>query len=104
MDWTELGTGSTIDIYRRNLQKVYTDILTGLINTGAPSGLPEIFRGLAPASFSIKNTDIPSIARAQLTELKNEIAAAIPRETDKLSKFHLQDLFEQIRLALNPKP
>jgi hypothetical protein len=36
-------------------------------------------------------------------ELRTEIGAAIPRETDKVSKYHLQDLQERIKEALNPK-
>jgi hypothetical protein len=102
--WSELTTGATIDIYRRALQKTYIEALINLINpppaTPVPAGLP---RGLvALFTGSIKNTDVPSIARAQLVELKAEITAAIPRTTDKLSRYHLQDAAERIRQALNP--
>jgi hypothetical protein len=102
--WTELAAASPIDIFRRNLQKVYIDALVNLVNAtppvlpaGLPPGLASLFGG------DIKNTDVPSIARAQLVDLRNEIAAAIPRETDKLSKYHLQDVQERIKQALNPK-
>jgi Met-zincin/Domain of unknown function (DUF5117)/Domain of unknown function (DUF5118) len=102
--WTELATGAPIDIFRRNLQKVYVGALVSLVNPEPPSpalaGLP---RGLNIFVGDIRNTDVPSIARAQLVELKNEIAAAILRETDKLSKYHLQDVQERIKQALNPK-
>jgi len=102
--WGELATGAPIDMFRRNLQKVYVGALVSLVNPEPPSpalaGLP---RGLGIFVGDIKNTDVPSIARAQLVELKNEIAAAILRETDKVSKYHLQDLQERIRQALNPK-
>jgi len=102
--WSELTAGAAIDPFRRNLQKTYVDALIALINppppTPVPAGLP---RGLAALfTGSIKNTDVPSIARAQLVELKAEITAAIPRTTDKLSKYHLQDVAERIRQALNP--
>ena len=86
------------------MQKVYVGALVSLVNPEPPSpalaGLP---RGLSIFVGDIKNTDVPSIARAQLVELKNEIAAAILRETDKLSKYHLQDVQERIKQALNPK-
>ena len=101
--WSELASGAPIDVYRRNLQKVYLEILIGLINTGAPATGSDLQRSFGFSSPSIKNTDIPSIARAQLNELKNEIAAAIPRQTDKLSKYHLLDISEQIKQALKPK-
>jgi len=102
--WSELATGAPIDIYRRNLQKVYIESLMGLLNPAPPmappAGLP---RGLIIFTGDLKNTDVPSEARAQLVELKNEIAGAIIKETDKVSKYHLQDVEERIREALNPR-
>ena len=106
--WTELGAAGPIDIYRRNLQKVYIGVLISLVNP-EPAAAPVAGAGAPPRGFGavftgdIKTTDIPSIARAQLVELRNEIGGAIPRETDKLSKYHLQDVLEKIRQALNPK-
>lgn len=102
--WSELRSKKPIDIFRRDLQKTYVEALIGLMNPPQvilPPGLP---RGIAIFFGSdIKNTDIPSIARANLNILKNEIAAAIPGTTDKLSKYHLQDVLERIKQALNPK-
>jgi len=102
--WSELPAGAPIDIYRRNLQKVYIEALDNLVNPtppmAPPAGLP---RGLVIFTGDIRNTDIPSIARAQLVELRSEITAAIPKETDKVSKYHLQDVLERIKQALNPK-
>jgi hypothetical protein len=54
-------------------------------------------------STNVKNTDVPSIVRAHLTTLRTEILAAIPGTTDKLSKYHLQDVAERIKRALDPK-
>jgi ribosomal protein S18 acetylase RimI-like enzyme len=104
--WGELTTGSSIEIFRRNLQKTYIDALVSLINPSTaapalPAGLPRGFAVLFGGN--IRNTDIPSIARAQLMDLRTEITAAIPRTTDKLSRYHLQDLLERIKQALNPK-
>jgi hypothetical protein len=103
--WSELATGSAIDIYRRQLQKTYVEALVNLINpqptSAAPANLPRAFIALF-FTGNIKNTDIPSIARAQLNELRTEILADIPRTTDKLSKYHLQDVAERIKQALNP--
>ena len=105
--WTELGAAGTIDIYRRNLQKEYVAALIILVNPPPPVALPAGLpagRGFANIfTGDIKSTDVPSIARAQLVELRNEIAGAIPREADKLSKYHLQDVQERIKQALNPK-
>ncbi len=102
--WSELPTGAPIDINRRNLQKVYIQSLVDLLNPPPPmpppAGLP---RGLIIFTGDLKNTDVPSEARAQLVDLKAEIAGAIIKETDKVSKYHLQDVEERIKQALNPK-
>lgn len=102
--WTELPTGAAIDQFRRNLQKVYVGALASLVNPEAPSPAPAgLPRGLGIFAGDIKNTDVPSFARAQLVELKSEIAAAILKETDKASKYHLQDVQDRIKKALDPK-
>ena len=103
--WSELSTKKPIDNFRRNLQKTYADVLINTINptpagvsvSGLPSSLSSIFGG------NVKNTDVPSIVRAHLVSLRNEILAAIPGTTDKLSRYHLQDVVERIKRALDPK-
>jgi hypothetical protein len=102
--WSELKTKRPIDIYRRNLQKTQVEALINLLNAqqptipaGLPRGLTFLFGG------DTKNTDVPSVARASLNQLKNEILAAIPTTTDRLSKYHLQDVLQRINQALNPK-
>jgi Met-zincin/Domain of unknown function (DUF5117)/Domain of unknown function (DUF5118) len=102
--FSELVSGKVIDNYRRNLQKTYVAALIDLINAqtialppGIPRGLVIFFGG------DIRNTDIPSIARAHLNLLKQKIGQAIPASTDKLSRYHLQDVLERIRQALDPK-
>jgi hypothetical protein len=105
--WGELATGAIIDPYRRNLQKQYVQALIALITPEAAATLPpgvNLPRGLVIFTGDIRFTDVPSIARAQLVELRTEIAAAIARETDKVSRYHLQDVQERIKQALNPKP
>jgi hypothetical protein len=102
--WKELDGIKSIDPFRRNLQKQWVDIMISLMNPVQPSlpaGLP---RGLILLfGTDIKNTDIPSIARGHLTALRIRIIAASNYSSDKESKYHLQDLAERIRQALNPR-
>ena len=56
-----------------------------------------------PASVNIKNTDVYSIVRAELKSLQAEITAAGNINTDKVSKYHLQDLADRIKKGLDPK-
>ena len=98
--WKELSTHKAIDVYRRNLQKAYVEALIAILNPPPPpAGLPS-FISFGP---NTKNTDLPSVARGELTELRARIQAAIPATTDKLAKYHLQDISERIRQTLNPK-
>lgn len=102
--WSELTSKKPIDNFRRNLQKAYVEALITVLNPApAPNlqGLPPQFAALF--NTNVKNTDVPSIVRAHLTTLRSDILAAIPGTTDKLSKYHLQDLAERIRKALDPK-
>jgi hypothetical protein len=102
--WKELTSRKAIDPFRRNLQKQFVDIMISLMNPTQPvipASLPRtliLFFGA-----DIKNTDIPSIARGHLSELRNRILASARVSTDKLSKYHLLDIAERIRQALSPK-
>jgi hypothetical protein len=102
--WSELVSKKPIENMRRNLQKAYVEALISVINPAPPQqipGLPASFAALF--STNVKNTDVPSIVRAHLTTLRTEILTAIPGTTDKLSKYHLQDVAERIKRALDPK-
>jgi len=98
--WSELKTNKPADAYRRNLQKAYAEKLIDLLNPSVPTGLPSSISAMFP---NTKNTDVTSIARGQLKSLLAEINAAIPTTTDKLTKYHLQDVAERIKRALDPK-
>jgi Met-zincin/Domain of unknown function (DUF5117)/Domain of unknown function (DUF5118) len=99
--WKELTTHKPIDVWRRNMQKTYTESLITLTNPTTPSlNLPGLVLFFGP---NIKNTDLPSIAKAELSALRSRILAAIPLTTDRLSKYHLLDVADRIRKALDPK-
>jgi hypothetical protein len=100
--WGELTTHKPTDPWRRALQKAYVESLIGMVNSpgGGSGGFSGFTIFFGP---STRNTDLPSIARAELTDLREKIVAALPATTDKLTKYHLQDLAQRIKLALNPK-
>lgn len=103
--WSELKSKKVIDIYRRNLQKVFVEKVTSFLTPGmaAVSFIPQgATYGFETRMVDLKKTDLPSIARAHLEALKGEIKAALPLTTDKMSKYHLQDVLQRIDTALNP--
>ncbi len=104
--FTELKLNKPIDIYRRNLQKVFIDKVTGLLNPGNASvrSVPVgVTYGFNSRTVNLNQTDLPSIARGQLVSLKSNIKAAAAKSTDRLSKLHLLDLVSRIDKALDPK-
>jgi hypothetical protein len=104
--WSEVKAGAPIDVYRRNLQKLYTEKLISLLKPAkanvqsVPVG---VTYGYSVRVVELEKTDLPSITRAHLNSLRNSIQAAIPKTTDKMSKYHLQDLSQRIKSALDPK-
>ncbi len=103
--WTELTGRSKIDVYRRNLQKSYINILDDLLNPpqrGSSSGIIIMVLG-GGSTINTEKSDIRSVVRAHLTSLRNEVKAASGGVADQMSRYHLQDIVIRIDNALNPK-
>jgi hypothetical protein len=100
--WNELASRKTIDIYRRNLQKVFVErLISNLkVDDNAPSAALAAF-GITSPTYS-KTTDAISIVKAQLRSLQSEIRAAVPAYKDAASRAHLQDVNDRITEALDP--
>lgn len=85
--WSEIETGPLrIDVYRRNLQNSYIDLLSTKLN-------------VRPAVTD----DYRALIKAELRDLNNAIAAAMPRAVDRQTRAHLADARDQIAKALDPK-
>jgi hypothetical protein len=102
--WSELAARRPIDIYRRNLQKAYINILDKVLNPVAP-GLTSSAGGITITIITPggDKSDVRSVVRAHLASLRTEINAAAATTTDAMTKFHLQDLSQRIEKSLNPK-
>ncbi|TAI48142.1 zinc-dependent metalloprotease [Flagellimonas allohymeniacidonis] len=101
--WSETRSGRTIDTYRRNLQKAYVDRLEYLMTADNQKKLPDFggYRKSTPVNTS--QSDIRSVVRAELNNLKRDIQNGLGRISDRMSRYHLQDVLERIDLILNPK-
>jgi hypothetical protein len=106
MIFRELATGKPIDLYRRNLQKIYVDRLLTIAFPPASFGA---MRGndasvepgtvdsgdMLPATYTDISSAIKDRLRLELAALKTAPA----RFTDRDSKAHLRDLAERIEKA-----
>jgi hypothetical protein len=103
--WSELATGKTIDTYRRNLQRAHIERLEYLMKE-EPAPAPPQASAQARANFTpvdVSQSDIRPIARAELKTLRAQIAGAIARTSDTMSKYHLEDCVQRINNILDPK-
>jgi hypothetical protein len=100
--WTEIYTHAPTDLYRRNLQKRHIAYLSDLLWSSNIISLSQLggslFGMIIPAPAQ---SDVGSLARATLVQLREDIKKAIPLATG-LSKAHLQDAVARINEVLNP--
>ena len=100
--WSELPARKSIDVYRRNLQKSYINLLGDLVNP--PYGSQTItIPGITFSITTVDKSDIKSVVRAHLASLKTEVNAAAANTSDIMSKYHLLDVSNRIDNILNPK-
>ncbi|MEM8846220.1 MAG: zinc-dependent metalloprotease, partial [Bacteroidota bacterium] len=100
--WSETRSGKAIDTYRRNLQKAHVDRLEYLMTAENQKKLPS-FNGYRKSTVvNTSQSDIRSAARAELNSLKRDIRNGIGRTSDRMSRYHLQDVLERIDKILDP--
>ncbi|MEO8427235.1 MAG: zinc-dependent metalloprotease [Verrucomicrobiota bacterium] len=84
--WNELTAEPIqIDLFRRNLQRAYVEILGKRVN---------------PTEVS---SDLPAIARAELKRALLNIRNAIPKTKDPASLLHLEEMETRIERLLDPR-
>ncbi len=101
--WSELAAKKKIDGHRRNLQKAYAERMISLLGNNAGGGITMSMGGAMSMAPDTKKSDISSVVRAHLASLKSEIQTAAASMPDAMSKYHLQDVADRIKNALDPK-
>ncbi len=85
--WSELkGDPNEIDIYRRNLQRAYVDLLAGFLDNPAD------------------DSDLPALARAELVGLLTELKMVRGRVVNPIAGAHLDDIKTRADYALDAIP
>ena len=101
--WSELATRQPVDIYRRNAQKAFTERLIRIVVPDPAAGMmPVVQFGQAAPGLNPRNSDVISVAKAQLRALQSEIRTALPLYTDAATRAHLMDVSDRITAALDP--
>jgi len=99
--WSELRTGKSIDTYRRNLQKAHIDRLGYLLTAEDRRGSNSSWSTVTPVNTS--QSDLRSVARGELRNLKRDIESALKKSPDLRSRYHLEDSVDRIDMLLDPR-
>jgi hypothetical protein len=99
--WNELYSGQAIDTYRRNLQKGHIERLGYLLTADSQRKLPDYGGYRKSTAVTTNQSDIRSVARAELMNLKSAITANLGSASDTMSRYHLQDAISRINELLD---
>ncbi len=102
--WSELAGNKPVDIYRRNLQKIFVEKCIALVKPG-DTGPIITFSG---TSFGLqqntsRTNDALSILKGQIKTLMADIRRALPSVHDEATKMHYQDVLDRMDIALDPR-
>lgn len=98
--WSELKSGKPIDTYRRNLQKAHIDRLAYLMEADNQRGSSSSWSTVTAVNTS--QSDIRSVARGELRNIKRDVESALKRSPDLRSRYHLEDVRDRIDMILDP--
>ena len=86
--WAELEAPDVhVDAWRRNVQRVYLDLIDGQLNGRQPA------RG-----------DVRPFLRGELRALDRTIDASFARVSDRATRLHLEDIRDEIARSFDPPP
>jgi len=103
--WTELGSAKVApDVYRRNFQRMYLDLIESKIHEAPPPSRPAT---LPPGATWTPPTRVPGEARAllilELNDLDRAIGRALPKAADRETRAHLEESRLKIKEIMNPE-
>ena len=100
--WKEIDTGAPIDAFRRRLQRVYLEAMASKINPPAAPA-QQAQAGARGAAAPVATADFRPILKSEMRALDADLATAIAKTSDRMSKAHLEDARDQIAKMLDPK-
>ena len=101
--WSESKNGKPVDTYRRNLQKAHIDRLEYLLTADNQAKASDFGGYRKSTVVNTSQSDIRTIARAELNILKRDINNAKNRTSDTMTKYHYDDVSMRISHILDPK-
>ncbi|WP_439151286.1 zinc-dependent metalloprotease [Winogradskyella sp.] len=94
--WSETRTANNVSVYRRNLQRAYTDRMNYLMTEDLN---PQRTRQY----YNVSQSDVRALVRAELNQLVRILTSAEKGAVNTETKYHYRDIIERINNALDPK-
>ncbi len=101
--WSETSRGTSVDVYRRNLQRSYLKRMEYLMTDEGPerrSGRAGFEGGLY---YDVAVSDVRPLVRGELTALRRTLRAARNAGINTITKYHYEDAIARIDELLDPK-
>ena len=99
--WKEIYAGAPIDAYRRRLQANYIEAMASKIKPAPPSAQDALLAQL----FGIgggNTRDFRPLLKDEMRTLDRELASAVGKTSDRVSRAHLVDVRDEIKAMLDP--
>lgn len=94
--WSEVNATKNVDVYRRNLQRVYVDRMAFLMTE-------ELNPQRSRSYYNVSQSDVRALVRGELNTLKRQAASAGNRAVNTETKYHYRDIVKRIETILDPK-
>lgn len=108
--YSEVYQKKSTDWYKRLFQKIFvervSDLLANPPTVAFPPGLSDpkprrTWSRFVFGQMDFSKSDVPSVLKACLRTLRNDIKLALLTATDNMTKFHYQDILDRIETALS---
>ena len=94
--WSETRSTSNVSVFRRNLQRAYIDRMEYLMTENIDPNRSRQY-------FNVSQSDVRSIVRGELNQLKRILTSAANSGVNTDTKYHYRDCIERISIILEPK-
>ncbi|MEP5254171.1 MAG: zinc-dependent metalloprotease [Winogradskyella arenosi] len=94
--WSETKLGLNVSVFRRNLQRVYLDVMFKLMTEDLDPNRTRQY-------FNVSQSDIRALVRGELQVLKRLLQNGLKQGLNTETKYHYQDGIERINNILDPK-
>jgi len=99
--WREAYRGTSVDLYRRNLQRTYVERMTFLMTEelsrnrfNRPGFEGQLF-------YDVNTSDVRALVRGELKTLKSRLVSAKNGSINKETKYHYEDVIARIEKLFN---